>query len=207
MKKSLLTLSTALIATSILAGCNNANPGNGVNNNAMGPRKVGYYTDQNRANRYNDMAINNRNATPNPNDINNATPNNMNDMNNVNNVNNGGYNSALANQIKNRVTGLSGVNNASVLVNGNNVIVGVNTNNNNTNNNQALEQQIISTVKGVAGNKKVQVVTDKNMVQRIGNVNDRINNGSAANEVQSDIRAILNDLGDAVQRPFQNNAK
>ena len=49
------------------------------------------------------------------------------------------------------------------------------------------------------------VVTDDDMFDRIRTVDDDLQGGQAIEEVQSDINAILNDLGDAIQRPFENN--
>ena len=51
------------------------------------------------------------------------------------------------------------------------------------------------------------VVTDDRMFKRIRKIDDRLENGNGINEVQADINGIFNDLGNAISRPFQNNAR
>ncbi|WP_188693590.1 YhcN/YlaJ family sporulation lipoprotein [Pullulanibacillus camelliae] len=169
------------------------------NNNAMGDngvRNIGYYTDKNRPN-----------VVP-RNDVydNNASLNNNRNYNDVNDKDSVAADSALSRRIASQVARLNNVNDASAFTDNNTVVIGA-TLDKDVNNKQAVEQSIRSTAKQLAPDKNIRVVTDRKMVNRIADVNDRLDNGAPIKEVRSDISGIINDLGNALQRPFQNNAK
>jgi len=196
LKKVLLTLSSGVMALTLMTGCGAANNRDMADNNG-GVRNVGYYTNQGK----------NPDLVP-DNDIN---PNHRPYMRNadVNDNRNNYYewDSKTARRISSQVNKLKGVRNSSVLISGNTVVVGIIPENNTKISKQNLDHQVRAAAKSIVGNKDVRVVTDKNIVRRIMNVNNRITNGSAGREVQSDVQGILNDVGNVIKRPFQNNAR
>ncbi|MGV3487888.1 MAG: YhcN/YlaJ family sporulation lipoprotein [Tuberibacillus sp.] len=196
MKKALLTLSSGLMAITLMTGCGAANNRDMADNNNNGVRNVGYYTNQGK----------NPDLIP-DNDI---YPNNRPYMRNadVNDNRNNYYqwDTKTARRISSQVNRLNGVRDSSVLISGNTVLVGVVPENNNQNT-QKLDAQVRKIAKGLAPDKQIRVVTDKNIVGRIMDVNQRIGTGSAGREVQSDVQGILNDVGDIIKRPFQNNTR
>jgi len=194
MKKTLTLLSTGLMAVGLMTGCGM----NKDNNNAMGGhgiRNVGYHVNKHRSH------VMPRNAT----NGNNAALNNNRNFNDVNHKGSAA-DSVLSRRIASHVARLNNVNDASVFTNGNTVVIGA-TLDRGVRNKQGVEQSIRSTAKHMAPGKNIQVVTDRKMVNRIANVNDRLDNGAPMKEVRSDISGIINDLGNALQRPFQNNVK
>jgi spore cortex protein len=196
LKKPLTFMSAALITASLLTGC-------GANNAAQDKntpmRNVTYNTDN--ANRVN--------PTPNRVNPNASNVNNYNGYNNGAAYNNVNYrNMTLPNQtaqkIADQVNKIKGVTYATTLISGNNVYVGITTTPNADAN---TTQKVVNVVQRYVGNKNVHVVTDLNTVNRMTNVSNRIMNNAPGREISSDVRGILNDLGDAVKRPFQNNAR
>lgn len=199
--------------TGVLAGCGANNDRNAAfDNNGQNMRDVGYYTDRNAD--YNDVTRRNGRNMQNTDNFNNrvARDNDLgfNDNNNINN-NNMAYDPTNdqrdARRIARAVGKIDGVRHANVVVYNNNVLIGVT-----AENNQDLSQlrdRVSNRAKSITPNKQVRVATDRKTVNRITNVNNRIINagGNVTNEVGSDITGILNDLGNAIQRPFQNNAK
>ncbi|MFC4618135.1 YhcN/YlaJ family sporulation lipoprotein [Camelliibacillus cellulosilyticus] len=198
MKKTLLTLTTGLMAAGLLTGCGTANNNDGTR---TGMKNVGYYTNHGTP-RYRNPVNNNYNAANYPTE-------NVRENINKQRVNNKtiAYDTELSRRIASHVTRLSGVKDASVLVNGNTVIVGV-TPKANVRNTQTLDEQVRTVAKGFARDKQIRVVTDRNIVRRIANVNARMDNGTAGTrEIRSDIQGIINDIANAAKRPFQNNAR
>lgn len=186
MKSVLSGTVTALVVTGLLSGCGYNNNQGATNRPGTGMRNVGYYNDHpGQPNQYNM----NEPVSPKK-----------------------GYNDRYSSKsqqallIRHRVNQLSGISDAQVLVSKNNVIVGVKSTRPDMST-KDVDQKVRSAVKNVVNNKRIHVVTDPSMVNRIKNVNDRLNTGSAGNEVSSDIKGIINDLGNAAKRPFQNNSK
>jgi len=193
LKNVLLTLTSGVMALSLITGCGAAVDRNAADNDD-GTRNVGYYTNQGRPN-----LVPDRDVYPNRPYMRNADVND-----NANQYYQ--WDTRTARQIAQRVNGLKGVRDSSVLISGNTVVVGVVPENYNQNL-QQLDEQVRIVTKNIVGDKHVRVVTDRNIVGRIMDVNKRITNGSAGREVQSDVRGILNDIGNIIQRPFQNNAR
>jgi YhcN/YlaJ family sporulation lipoprotein len=184
-----MILSTALLAGTLLTGCGAANKANNAANNAAnnGMRNVTYNANQAKNNVANNV-------------------NNYNNNNNNANYRNYTVDSRTANQISNQVNKIRGVRYAGTLINGNTVVVGVHTTAG-APSTPTLHQKVRNIVQKYVGNRNVQVVTDEKAVKRITTVGNKITNGTATREITSDIRGIFNDLGNAVQRPFQNNAR
>jgi spore cortex protein len=119
------------------------------------------------------------------------------------------YDGALAEKVANKVNDIRGVDDAHVILEDNNVIVGVDTDNDNT---KKLTEKVRKTTARMVPDRDVKVVADKDMYNRIENVDNDLRDGRAYTEVQSDVRGIMNDivnagsdLGNAVKRPFENN--
>jgi spore cortex protein len=215
MKKTIFSLSAALLLGGGLVGCTADNNGAVDDNNNTRP--IGYYSNEDT--RDNDLGINNRDNAEGPmTDImdrdgnrDNAGNNNL-GINNDNNGNNIGMNGGnqtndnngqKADQIANRITDMDNVEDARVIISDENVLVGVDTNDNDANDN--MESRIRKSVQNMVNGKDVNVTTDEDMYNRIESVDNDLQNGDGFDEVQSDVQGILDDIGNAVQRPFENN--
>ncbi|MFA8439674.1 YhcN/YlaJ family sporulation lipoprotein [Pueribacillus sp. YX66] len=110
----------------------------------------------------------------------------------------------LAKKISERVKDIKGVKDARTIVYGDQIVIGVNSKDNNTRN---VDRKVKASIRDIVQTQNVTVVTDNDMFDRISNVDDNMRNGNGINEVQSDINAIFNDLGNAISRPFQNNVR
>ncbi|MFC0188035.1 YhcN/YlaJ family sporulation lipoprotein [Fictibacillus aquaticus] len=120
-----------------------------------------------------------------------------------------GYNGDLAQRIQKKVNDMNNVDDAHVILDDNNVIVGIDTSEKNKG---AMDRKVEREIKPLAAGRDVKVTTDDSIVGRIENVDMDLQNGKAYNEVQSDVKAIMTDignagtdLGNAIKRPFENN--
>ncbi|WP_416149202.1 YhcN/YlaJ family sporulation lipoprotein [Salipaludibacillus sp. HK11] len=102
-----------------------------------------------------------------------------------------------ARNIEKRVENMDGVNGADVIVHDDNVIVAVDA----SGNNQKIEENI----RGLAKGKQVHVVTDKEGRENIQGMGNQLRGGAPFEEVGSTFNAMLDDLGDAIQRPFERS--
>ncbi|HET7628333.1 MAG TPA: YhcN/YlaJ family sporulation lipoprotein [Bacillales bacterium] len=213
MKSTVLSLSAALLLSGTLVGCganNNAGNDNGaVGNNDNGTaRPIGYYSGQNNNNNNADrFGYNNRLNNDRDNDLGlgNGVMNND-DRNDDNGPNAMGRNTVYSRQaqaIANRVSTLKNVQNTSVIVTRNDVIVGIKTHDHGVTRN--MKSNVRRTVQNVVQGKNIHVTTNRKMYNRIQNVNNNLQDGDGMNEVSSDIRGIIDDIANAAKRPFQNN--
>ncbi|WP_408007065.1 YhcN/YlaJ family sporulation lipoprotein [Pseudalkalibacillus sp. A8] len=186
--KKLMILTSALMLTSTLAACNadgNETMDTRYNNDT---RPIGYYSNNaDGEGPLTEMADRDRNR----NDLDRTEINYADDY-------NGGD---LATRIRDRVKGMKNVEDARVVVNGDTVLVGIDTNDRND---QAIREKVKNTVQKMT-DKNVRVTTDEDMFTRIRNVDDDLREGNGFAEVRSDVNEIMNDLGDARRRPFENN--
>lgn len=121
-------------------------------------------------------------------------------------MNNGNNNhEQQAQVIADKLADMNNVENTTVVVTDDNVLVGVKTHDGGVS--KHFKSTIRRTVQGVVNNKDIHVTTNAKMYNRIQNVNNNLDDGDGLNEVGSDINGIINDLGDAAKRPFQNNNK
>jgi spore cortex protein len=220
MAKKTSLLAVAVLATGVLTACNGDNDNNMLGNDNNDSRPIGYYSndrdmelnnnnggldqgegpltemmenDNNRNGQNNRLLINN--------DTNNRNNNNRNNTNNNNAKYAEGYDGKLAERIERQVEGINNVDEARVIVTDDRVLVGIDTNDRNDKN---TENQVRNAVKKLT-KKQVSIADDENAFDQMGDITDDLQNGKAFDEVQSDVNNIVNDLGDAVQRPFQNN--
>jgi len=110
-------------------------------------------------------------------------------------------------QIQNQVEGLDGVEDARVIVSGDDVLIGIETVG--TENAEKLENRIEKQVKNMLESdnkgKNVYVTTDKEHIGNIAQVDNDIRNGVGLDEVGDTISAMIEDLSDAAQQPFQDS--
>ena len=107
-----------------------------------------------------------------------------------------------AQKIKNAIEKMDNVDNARVLVTDDNVLVAVDSNDKN---NQDMKEKITSQTRKMANGRNVQVVTDEGTFTRVRNIDNDIQNGVDKDVIDTDVNELLNDLGNAVQRPFNRN--
>ncbi|UJW57329.1 YhcN/YlaJ family sporulation lipoprotein [Bacillus sp. A116_S68] len=106
----------------------------------------------------------------------------------------------LASRIENRVEGLDEVRDCDVVVNDNNVVIGVEPEGNDG---EQVEDRVRSFVEDMDDNKQVHVVTERNGAEKIHDMENRLRDGEPFEEVGATFNAMLDDLGDAIQRPFE----
>lgn len=204
MKTSVFSLSAALLLSGALVGCGT---NNAANRNHAGMRPVGYYNGQgnngpgynNRANYPNNHAGMGNNFGAGAGNYNGTAYNNRN-----NTRGNTSVNKNQASAISRKINNMNHVQNAHVVVTNNDVLVGVKSNTKVTG---SMKKNIRNVVNSIARGKNIHVTADPSMYKRISNVSTNLQNGNAGNEASSDVRGIINDLANAVKRPFQNNVK
>ncbi|ADU29751.1 YhcN/YlaJ family sporulation lipoprotein [Evansella cellulosilytica] len=110
-----------------------------------------------------------------------------------------GEDGRLATNMTDRLSGANGVNDAHVIVHGNDVLVGVDSDN------DFNDNTVRDRIGNLSGDRNVHVVTDRERVNDIRGLNDRLRAGEAFEEVGATFNEMLGDLGDAVQRPFERS--
>ncbi|MDQ0161210.1 YhcN/YlaJ family sporulation lipoprotein [Aeribacillus alveayuensis] len=220
-KRASLFTAMALMSTSLVACNTNDDAMDTRYNNNMQP--IGYYTNDNGDMIDNDGPItemfdggvddndnirdmNDRNGRVSPltvRDRNNMRNNGFrrDDYNYHNQLgnNNVDANEELAERISEQVAKLRNVEDVNTLVTNNNVIVAVDTNDRN---NRDVQNRVRNVVQKMARGKNVNIVTDEATFTRIRNINRGLDNG---NDVTNDIRELLNDIGETITEPFDNN--
>mgnify|MGYP000331143293 CR=1 FL=1 len=109
----------------------------------------------------------------------------------------------LARRVAAKADTVKGVDRAHVVVNGKNVLVGA-VADKNTDRKQ-LGNQVKAAVRPLVGNRDVYVTTDRRYLNRITALEPNFNAGRGMREVSTDITGIIDDLSNALKRPFQNN--
>ncbi|WP_078597322.1 YhcN/YlaJ family sporulation lipoprotein [Evansella clarkii] len=125
---------------------------------------------------------------------------------NVHGQQDGGYyngeDGRLARRIENTVSRMDAVDDCSVIVNGDDVIVGVDADGRDG---SQLDDRIRSKVKDISDDLDVHVVTDEDQVRDVRGMNDRLRAGEPFEEIGATFEDMLQDLGRAVQRPFERS--
>ncbi|MDQ0231499.1 YhcN/YlaJ family sporulation lipoprotein [Metabacillus malikii] len=203
---------------------NAATRGNqGTNGNTNQPTQVnqgnqGRTSDGNQANNQGNNSMRQVNNATNNNGQNNQTAqqgnqnnganrnNRYTDMNYHGHLNTEGYygreERELSERVRETVEKMNNVENANVVVTDDNILVAVDTNDNND---KAMKENITKELRNVTSGRNVQVVTDEGTVSRVRNINNNINNGGERGMIDTDINNLMNDLGDAIRRPFTGN--
>jgi spore cortex protein len=118
---------------------------------------------------------------------------------------NNNYNGRLAEQISDRVQNVNNVEDVRTIINGNEVLVAIDTNDRN---NQKIEQQVRDAVRSIAAGKDVRVVSDENIFTRARNIDNNLRDGGPTDDLDADVRDMFreigNELDDAVRTPFRD---
>jgi spore cortex protein len=118
---------------------------------------------------------------------------------------NNNYNGRLAEEISNRVQNVDNVEDVRTIVNGNDVLVAIDTNDRN---NKTVEQEVRNAIRSVAAGKDVRVVTDENIFTRARNIDNDLRDGGPTEELDTDVRNMFQELGeevdDAIRTPFRD---
>jgi YhcN/YlaJ family sporulation lipoprotein len=119
------------------------------------------------------------------------------------------YDGALADRIAKKVNKIHGVDDAHVILEDNNVIVGADISDKDKG---KLTKKISDASKKIAPDRDVHVATDRKTAARIKSVENDLRDGRPYSEVESDVKAIMNDivaagsnLGNAMKHPFEKN--
>ncbi|MGM0874406.1 MAG: YhcN/YlaJ family sporulation lipoprotein [Bacillota bacterium] len=117
-----------------------------------------------------------------------------------------GYNNRgdgeISQKVKNAVEKMDNVDEARVVVTDDNILVAVDTNDRND---ASLKDKITSNLRKMADGRNIQVVTDEGTFTRIRNIDNDIQNGVDRETIDTDVGELMDDLGDAIQRPFNGN--
>ncbi|MFT8318376.1 MAG: YhcN/YlaJ family sporulation lipoprotein [Sporolactobacillus sp.] len=183
MKKTVLALGAALTMSGVLAGCGS---NNAAYENPNGTQNVTYRTHS---------------TAPNS-----TMPNAGNQINQVPTTYQMNSDKRLSKRIADQAAAVNGVKRAHVVVNNNNVLIGLEADQS-VNRLGALRKSVHDAVKPLARHRHVYITTDRRYVTKITNLETRFNAGKGMNEFRSDVVGIINDLSNAVKRPFQNNSK
>ncbi|MBM7605770.1 spore cortex protein [Metabacillus crassostreae] len=106
---------------------------------------------------------------------------------------------AVSDKVKNAVEKIDNVDDARVLVTDDNVIVAVDTHDRND---ADMKEKITSEIRKMTKGRNVQVITDEGTFTRIRNIDNDIRNGGDREAIDTDVNDLMEDLGDAIQRPF-----
>lgn len=193
-----MTLSTAFLIG--LVGCNADNNEALDNRNNDTTQPIGYYTNDN---------MGDRNGTPQGGRYSRQDVNYHGQMNNTldgraNQAYYKDYDGKTAESIARRVSEMNNVDDARCVITRDSVLVAVDTNDRNK---KDVEDKVRAQVEQMAQGKTVRVVTDEGMYDRVTTIDNRLRDGEGMREVGSDLRGIMDDLGDAISRPFENNER
>jgi spore cortex protein len=233
-KKASVLTAIALLTTTGLAACNTDQGALDTRYNDN-TRPIGYYSNENsnrdnegpitemmdgmnnNRNNNNFLRVNDRNYNRNVNNPvgplgegNNAsvgdTLYSRNDANYHGQIKNVGYynndDNEIHRKVKTAVEKIDNVDKANVLVTDNNILVAVDTNDRND---AAMKNKITNTVEKMADGRNVDVVTDEGTFTRVRNIDNNIQNGVDRKTIDADVNNLMNDVGNAVQRPFTRN--
>jgi spore cortex protein len=108
----------------------------------------------------------------------------------------------ISRKVRTTVEKMEKVDNARVLVTEDNILVAVDTADNND---ASLKERISNNVRKMSNGRNVQVVTDEGTFTRVRNIDNDIQNGVERKTIDADINNLMDDLGDAIQRPFNGD--
>ncbi|KAA0549264.1 hypothetical protein FZW96_04955 [Bacillus sp. BGMRC 2118] len=108
---------------------------------------------------------------------------------------NNNYNGGLAEQISNRVEKVNNVDDVRTIVNGNEILVAVDTNDRN---NRQVETQVRNAVRELTQGKDVRVVTDENIFTRARNIDNDLRDGGPTENLDADVRDMFSEIRNGV---------
>ncbi|MGY4690465.1 YhcN/YlaJ family sporulation lipoprotein [Salibacterium sp. K-3] len=127
--------------------------------------------------------------------------------NNMNNGNNNGSAAGingLASDIESQVEEMEGIDDARAVVRGKDVLVGIDTPEEGKKAEQ-LAGKVKSRVASKMENKNVHVTSDEEQFGNIQEIGNDLENGTGLNEAGDTINDMINDIGNAAQRPFEDS--
>ncbi|MCA0171718.1 YhcN/YlaJ family sporulation lipoprotein [Bacillus sp. RAR_GA_16] len=207
MKKTILTLSTMMLAGGLI-GCTADNEAMDTRYNDS-TRPIGYYTSDNNNGDYREGPVTDMVDRDYANGVKDPDKKQIDKRNGMNGPgymrtddNYSGYDNELSTRLAKRINKLKNVDDSRVIVYGDQIMIGVDTNDKND---VDVKDKVRSEVAKVTKQKNISISTDEDVFGRMGDVNNRLADGDGFEEVQSDVNAILNDIGNAAKRPFENN--
>lgn len=207
MKKSILTLSTMMLAGGLI-GCTADDEAMDTRYNDSS-RPIGYYTSEDNNGDYREGAVTDMIDRDYANGVKAPDKEQMDRRNGMNGPgymrtddNYSGYDNELSTRLSDRIEKLKNVDDARVIVYGDQIMIAVDTNDRND---ADVKDSVRSEVAKVTKQKNISISTDEDVFGRMGDVNNRLEDGNAFEEVQTDVNRILNDIGNAAKRPFENN--
>ncbi|MBB5173217.1 YhcN/YlaJ family sporulation lipoprotein [Texcoconibacillus texcoconensis] len=114
------------------------------------------------------------------------------------NFNRSEYDGNTTKRVQNRVADIDGVDESHVIVNGDDVIVAVE-------DGEDVEDEVREQVNKMDDDKNVHVVTDRDQVGQVRDIDEQIQAGEPFEEFGATFNEMLDDLGDAAQRPFERS--
>ncbi|MBB6449517.1 hypothetical protein HNR44_001466 [Geomicrobium halophilum] len=124
---------------------------------------------------------------------------------NANNQNDDNEAQELASKIEEEVNDMDNVDNSHVVVDDQHVVVGIQTNGDDTDDTiQHIEQEIEDEMDA---DKEVFVTDDEDNFEELGNIQNDLaeGTGNALEETEQTLTDMIEDLGDAAQRPFERS--
>ncbi|WP_158282131.1 YhcN/YlaJ family sporulation lipoprotein [Salipaludibacillus keqinensis] len=106
-----------------------------------------------------------------------------------------------ARKLENRIENIDGVRDCDVLINGDDVVIGIDA----SGNEDRVERKVRSLASKLDDNKQVHIVTDQSGMDRINGMENQLRDGAPFEEVGATFNEMLDDLGDALQRPFERS--
>lgn len=104
-----------------------------------------------------------------------------------------------ARKLEARVDEVAGVQDCDVLINDDQVVIGVRGDDTDGD----VEQKVRSLANDMVDDKQIHVVTDESAADEIHQMEGRLRDGAAFEEIGETFNAMMNDLGNAMQRPFE----
>ena len=207
MRKTILTLSTMMLAGGLI-GCTADNEAMDTRYNDS-TRPIGYYTSEDNNGDYREGAVTDMIDRDYANGVKAPDKKQIDKRNGMNGPgymrtddNYSGYDNELSTRLAKRINKLKNVDDSRVIVYGDQIMIGVDTNDKND---VDVKDTVRSEVAKVTKQKNVSISTDEDVFGRMGDVNNRIADGDGFEEVQADVNGILDDIGNAAKRPFENN--
>jgi spore cortex protein len=112
------------------------------------------------------------------------------------------YDGNLTERISNRAEGIANVEDARVVVMGDNILVAIDTNDRNDDN---VRKEVQSAVQPLARGKNINVVTDEGTFSRVRNLDNDIRQGNRRETIDADMQDLFRNFGEILRRPFTDN--
>jgi len=112
------------------------------------------------------------------------------------------YNGDLADKIVQRAEKVNNVDDAHAVIMGEDIVIAIDTNDKNDRN---VNNQVRNAVESLTKGKDVRVVSDEATYSRVRDLDNNIRNGRTPDTIHEDFRDLIENIGETIRRPFQNN--